>query len=221
MKRAVIIVAGGKGLRMGGDVPKQFMLIDGRPILMHTIEQFHRYDATLEIVVVLPADQAGYWEELCSQYCFDIAHAVAQGGPERFFSVRNGLEAVDSDAELIAIHDGVRPYVSREVIGRCYEEAMRSGAAIPVVEVYETMRQLTPEGSQTVPRSNYRLVQTPQTFRSEIIRQAYRQDFNPQFTDDASVVEELGYRIALVEGNRENIKITTPSDIQYAEFLCK
>lgn len=214
MNKAVIIVAGGKGLRMGGDVPKQFLVVDGKPILMHTIERFHEYDPDMQIIVVLPKSQIDFWKELCRQYGFGIPLTIAEGGAERFHSVKNGLAALRDDIETVGVHDGVRPYVSGDVIGRCFEEAAVSGAAIPVIDVFETLRELLPDGSsRTVPRANYRLVQTPQVFRTELLRMAYQQDFRPQFTDDASVVEALGHGIALVAGNRENIKITTKADL--------
>lgn len=212
--KAVIIVAGGKGLRMGGDIPKQFLVVNGKPILMHTIQRFYDYDPSIQIVVVLPKDQQAYWDDLCQQYHFDLPFTVADGGVERFHSVLNGLAMVNSEIQLIGVHDGVRPYVSIEVIQRCYEAATTHGAAIPVTEVFETLRHLTPDGaSLTVPRSEYRLVQTPQVFQANLLRKAYQQPFTPAFTDDASVVEALGYTIALVEGNRENIKITTKADL--------
>lgn len=214
MNKAVIIVAGGKGLRMGGDVPKQFLVVDGKPILMHTIERFHEYDPDMQIIVVLPESQIDFWKELCRQYGFGIPLTIAEGGAERFHSVKNGLAVLFDGIETVGVHDGVRPYVSRDVIGRCFEEAAVSGAAIPVIDVFETLRELLPDGSsRTVPRANYRLVQTPQVFRTELLRKAYQQDFCPQFTDDASVVEALGHGIALVAGNRENIKITTKADL--------
>lgn len=214
VKRTIVIVAGGKGLRMGTDVPKQFLVVNGKPILMHTIERFYEFDPSMQIIVVLPAEQIDYWFDLCGKYNFEVSHEIVEGGSERFFSVRNGIEQADADAELIGIHDGVRPYVSTEVIGRCFDEAAASGAAIPVVAVVETVRELTPDGgSHTVPRSNYRLVQTPQVFSAPLLRKAYAQDFRPDFTDDASVVEAMGHSISLVEGNRENIKITTKADL--------
>ena len=211
---AVIIVAGGKGLRMGGDIPKQFLPIHGKPILMHTIERFLEFDPSMQIVLVLPKDQQGYWAELCKQYAFAPALTIADGGMARFHSVKNGLAKVHADVELVGVHDGVRPFVSVEVIQRCYDEARRSGAAIPVIDVFETIRHLTPTGSETVPRSEYKLVQTPQVFQTPLLRQAYEQDFTEFFTDDASVVEALGHQVALVPGNRENIKITTPADLK-------
>ncbi len=214
MDKAVIIVASGKGLRMGGDIPKQFLPVGGRPILMQTIDRFHEYDPAMQIIVVLHHDWTDYWRELCIQYGFTLPVTVAEGGKERFHSVRNGLALVDDSRTLVGVHDGVRPYVSTEVIARCYDTAAVKGAAIPVIDVYETLRELTPEGSRTVPRSQYKLVQTPQVFQTALLRQAYNQRYNSGFTDDASVVESIGHGIALVEGNRENIKITTRADLK-------
>ena len=210
---AVIIVAGGKGLRMGGNIPKQFIVVDGKPILMHTIERFHNFDSTIQLVVVLPKDQHDYWNGLCQQYGFDIPITIADGGKERFHSVKNGLACAHPRCSLIGVHDGVRPYVAVDVIQRCYEAAAANGAAIPVVDVFETLRHITPDGSHTVPRQDYKLVQTPQVFQADLLRRAYEQPFTPSFTDDASVVEALGHTITLVEGNRENIKITTKEDL--------
>ncbi|MBO4564107.1 MAG: 2-C-methyl-D-erythritol 4-phosphate cytidylyltransferase [Bacteroidaceae bacterium] len=211
---SVIIVAGGKGLRMGGDIPKQFLVVNGKPILMHTIQRFYDFDPEMQIIVVLPKDQQTYWDNLCQQYHFNLPFTVADGGAERFHSVKNGLAKVKAEAALVGVHDGVRPYVAIDVIRRCYEAAATKGAAIPVTDVFETLRHLTPDGgSQTVPRGEYRLVQTPQVFQTDLLRKAYEQEFTSSFTDDASVVEALGYTITLVEGNRENIKITTKADL--------
>ena len=215
MRNAVIIVAGGKGLRMGGDIPKQFLVVDGMPILMHTISRFAEWDGTMEIVVVLPESQQQYWRELCQEYGFDIRHTIATGGKERFHSVKNGLAVVPAECGLVAVHDGVRPYVSHETIARCFDAAARYGAAVPVTPVVETIRHIEPDGrSITVPRADYRLVQTPQVFRTDLLRRAYEQEFTTTFTDDASVVEAMGIEVTLVEGNRENIKITTPADLR-------
>ncbi len=215
MRNAVIIVAGGKGLRMGGDIPKQFLVVDGMPILMHTISRFAEWDGTMEIVVVLPESQQQYWRELCQEYGFDIRHTIATGGKERFHSVKNGLAVVPAECGLVAVHDGVRPYVSHETIARCFDAAGRYGAAVPVTPVVETIRHIEPDGrSITVPRADYRLVQTPQVFRTDLLRRAYEQEFTTAFTDDASVVEAMGIEVTLVEGNRENIKITTPADLR-------
>ena len=211
---AVVIVAGGKGLRMGADIPKQFLCVGGRPILIRTLERFREYDAGLQIVLVLPHEQQAYWGDLCRQYGFSIDFTLADGGPTRFHSVLNGLQKVAPDAALIAVHDGVRPYVSTEVIGRCFDEAARSGAVVPVVDEVETLRHLDSDGtSHTVPRSEYVRVQTPQVFEAQLLRHAYAQPFSERFTDDASVVESTGHAVALVAGNVENIKITTPNDL--------
>ena len=217
----IIVVAGGKGLRMGGDIPKQFLPVGGEPVLMRTLRVFHEADEDMRIILVLPADQQEYWQQLCREYHFTLPHQVATGGETRFHSVQNGLALVPDDADgVVGVHDGVRPFVSVEVIRRCYEGARQQGAVVPVVPVVETVRQLLPEGdSLTVDRNQYRLVQTPQTFRIPLLKEAFQQPYQPAFTDDASVVEALGYRIALVEGNRENIKLTTPSDIRFAESL--
>ena len=220
-KNYAIIVAGGKGLRMGGDVPKQFLPVGGMPVLMRTLKVFHEADEDMDLILVLPKDQQEYWQRLCEEYHFDVPYRLTTGGETRFHSVQNGLALVPDDAEgVVGVHDGVRPFVSVEVIRRCYDAAREYGAVVPVIPVVETVRQLLPEGdSLTVDRSLYRLVQTPQTFRIPLFKEAMRQPYQPGFTDDASVVEHLGHRIALVEGNRENIKLTTPSDIRYAEFL--
>ena len=221
MQDYVIIVAGGKGLRMGGDIPKQFLPIGGRPVLMRTLEVFHETLNGLGIILVLPKDQQDYWQQLCNEYSFAVPHQIADGGETRFHSVHNGLDCIPDDADgVVGIHDGVRPFVSQEVIKRCYEAAREHGAAVPVVPVVETVRQLLPEGdSLTVDRSLYRLVQTPQTFRISLFKEAMRQPYQSSFTDDASVVENWGHSITLVEGNRENIKLTTPSDLLFANAL--
>ena len=165
-------------------------------------------------MLVLPHEQQAYWADLCRQYGFSIDYTLADGGPTRFHSVLNGLQKVAPDAALIAVHDGVRPYVSTEVIGRCFDEAARSGAVVPVVDVVETLRHLDSDGtSHTVPRSEYVRVQTPQVFEAQLLRRAYAQPFSERFTDDASVVESTGHAVALVAGNVENIKITTPNDL--------
>ena len=219
MKKYIIIVAGGKGLRMGGDIPKQFLPVCGKPVLMRTLEAFHVYDASIHLILVLPVSQQAYWKQLCEEYQFNLAHEIADGGETRFHSVKNGLALVKEDG-LVGVHDGVRPFVSQEVIARCYDEALSLKAVIPVVGVVETVRHLTEEGSETVPRDQYKLVQTPQVFDVALLRRAYEQTYTDMFTDDASVVEALGENVYLVEGNRENIKLTTPFDLKLAELLC-
>ena len=241
-KEYVIIVAGGKGLRMGSDIPKQFLPIGGKPVLMRTLERFREYSPTLQIILVLPKTQQDYWQELCKEYDFplpvtkslpqqggagDGSYLLADGGETRFHSVQHGLALIPDDAEgVVGVHDGVRPFPSIEVIARCYETARTAKAVVPVIPVVETLRQINipsrPEGNgggMTVPRGNYRLVQTPQTFDIQLLKAANRQPYNDGFTDDASVVEAYGHPITLVEGNRENIKITTPYDLKIAEVL--
>ncbi len=222
MERFAILVAGGQGLRMGGDVPKQFLPLDGRPVLMHTIDRFREVFPDMHIIVVLPQGQHDYWHDLCRRHHLEGGFLTAPGGDTRFHSVLNGLNAIPADVSegLVGVHDGVRPFVSRDSLRRCYEEAARSGTAVPVVPVVETLRHVSPDGeSMTVPRGDYRLVQTPQVFSLALLRRAYRQTYVPQFTDDASVVEALGERITLVEGNRENIKLTTPADLLLAKGI--
>ncbi len=216
-----IIVAGGKGLRMGGDVPKQFLPVGGKPVLMRTLEVFHDFSADLQIIVVLPREQQAYWRELCSEYRFDLHHTVADGGQTRFHSSLSGLSHIPDSAEgVVAIHDGVRPFVAKEVIGRCFDAARRGGAAIPVLPVTDTLRYCAPgEEQRNVLRSDYRIVQTPQVFAIDLAKKAFRQDYSESFTDDASVVESIGARVEMVDGNRENIKLTTPFDLKIANEL--
>jgi 2-C-methyl-D-erythritol 4-phosphate cytidylyltransferase len=220
----VIIVAGGKGLRMGTDIPKQFLPIGGKPVLMRTLERFREYAADLQIILVLPKAQQDYWKQLCKEYDFRIEYQLTDGGETRFHSVQNGLALVPDDAEgVVGVHDGVRPFPSVEVIRNCYETARTAKAVIPVIPIVETVRHLVSESntqrSITVPRGDYRLVQTPQTFDIQLLKAANRQPYNDGFTDDASVVEAYGFDITLVEGNRENINITTPFDMTIAEAL--
>lgn len=213
----IIIVAGGKGLRMGGEIPKQFLPIGGKPILIRTLERFRAYSETLEIILVLPKDQQDYWLQLCKDYHFQVNYRMTDGGETRFHSVQHGLALIPDDAEgVVGVHDGVRPFPSLEVIRNCYETARTKKAVIPVIPVVETLRHIT-EG--TKPRGDYRLVQTPQTFDIQLLKAANRQPYNDGFTDDASVVETFGFDITLVDGNRENIKITTPYDLKIAEVL--
>lgn len=216
--KITIVVAGGKGERMNADIPKQFIEIKGKPILMRTLEAFKNYDASMLLILVLPSNQIEYWNELCVKYSFSIYHQIVTGGLTRFQSVKNGLEMVKHSA-LVAIHDGVRPFVSAETISRCFDEAEKHDAAIPVFDLVDSIRQLSETGSRSVDRTAYKLVQTPQVFDSLILRKAYEQDFSSKFTDDASVVEALGMKIYLVDGNRENIKITTEFDLKIAETL--
>lgn len=217
----VIIVAGGRGLRMGGDLPKQFLPIGGRPVLMRTLERFHEYDPQLQLILVLPRDHQPYWRELCGQHHFTLAHTIADGGDTRFQSSKNGLALIPNGEEgLVAIHDGVRPFVSIETISRCFDAAEDAYAAIPVLPVTDTLRYIDQHGGgKNVQRADYRIVQTPQTFDIALAKRAFDQPYRDAFTDDASVVESLGCQVAMVEGNRENIKLTTPFDLAVAETL--
>lgn len=228
MRKYVLIVAGGKGLRMGGDLPKQFIPLEGKPVLMHTLEAFHRWDASAELVLVLPEDHQSYWNMLCREIGCKVPHRIANGGETRFHSVRNGLQFLSeeigntsgrNEKVLIAVHDGVRPFVSSEVIAACFDEAEKNGAAIPVMPMIDSLRETDEKGSHPVDRNRYFAVQTPQVFSSDLLLKAYEQEFSALFTDDASVVEAMGEAIHMVTGNRENIKITTPFDLLVAESL--
>ena len=219
-----IIVAGGKGLRMGGDIPKQFIPVNGMPVLMHTIRRFREFDPQMHIVLVLPKDHQDYWRQLCGEYHFTDRHDIADGGSTRFHSSQNGIMALAEapDTDIVAIHDGVRPLVSVETIGRCCTAAAESCGDMRVLPVIDTLRYVghadengvNTEQGHNVLRSDYRVVQTPQTFRLALLRRAFTQPFSERFTDDASVVEALGEKVTMVDGNRENIKITTPYDLK-------
>lgn len=213
-----LIVAGGKGLRMGSDLPKQFLPVGGKPVLMRTLEAFYTCNPEMQIILVLPRSQQPYWAQLCEEHSFSLPHVVADGGETRYHSVKNGLAYVGSSG-LVGVHDGVRPFVSQEVIARCYTLAAEKKAVIPVIDIVETVRHLEGEGSVTVNRDEYKLVQTPQVFDVDLLKQAYEQPYTPFFTDDASVVEAMGVPVHLAAGNRENIKITTPFDLKIASAL--
>ena len=223
MKHTVIIVAGGKGLRMGGDLPKQFLPLQGKPVLMHTLDAFYKWNSTAELLLVIPEEHDVYWKMLCKELNFSVPHRVVYGGETRFHSVRNGLHAIEGDDEnrLIAVHDGVRPFVSGDVISSCFAIAEAFGAAIPVVPMIESVREVNEGESRPFDRNRLCIVQTPQVFRTDILCKAYEQPYDERFTDDASLVEASGHTIRLVDGNRENIKITTPMDLQYAETVLK
>jgi 2-C-methyl-D-erythritol 4-phosphate cytidylyltransferase len=185
---------------------------------MHTIERFRDYDESIEIIVVLPENQLRFWSDLQKKYSFAVPHTLVKGGELRFYSVKNGLEFIDEPG-LVAIHDGVRPFVGIETIRRCFETAERLGNAIPVISPSDSLRMVTGNGNEPVDRAKIKLIQTPQVFRTDLIRKAYRQDYLPEFTDDAMVLERTGEKINLVEGNRENIKITNPEDLVIARAL--
>jgi len=220
MNRYALIVAGGSGSRMGTAVPKQFLELAGKPVLMHTIERFTTFDDSISIIVVLPEDHIGLWHNLTVRYSFHVSHRIIPGGATRFESVRNGLQLVNQKG-LIAIHDGVRPLVSHDTITRCFTEAARSGNAVPVISPADSLRLITDQGNIPVNRHHLRLIQTPQVFDTELIKKAYLQEYSPEFTDDATLLERTGESIRLVEGNRENIKITNPEDLVVAEALMR
>lgn len=220
MKHYAIIVAGGSGTRFGSNIPKQFLSLCGRPVLMHTIERFLLCPDT-EVVVVLPAQQQDYWQELCQQYEFSAPHSVVSGGDSRFQSVKNALLSLTlTDADIVAVHDGVRPLVSTSLILSTYKTAEQCGAAIPATAVTDSVRQIEADGhSVALERASLRAVQTPQTFKAMELLRAYDVPFSPFFTDDASVYEHAGGKVALVEGETTNIKITHPIDITIAEHI--
>lgn len=216
----VIIVAGGKGLRMGSDLPKQFIPIAGKPVLVHTIEAFYNYDNKIHIVLVLPLSHQEYWKELCTKYNFTIPHTIATGGETRFHSVSNGLALISGG--IVAVQDGVRPFGTREMIARCFDSMDACQAAIPVINSTDSLREMIDdEKSRIIDRSRIRLVQTPQVFHYTVLRKAYEQEYKETFTDDASVVEALGVNVHLLEGEVTNIKITTPLDLKIGEVILK
>lgn len=218
MKKYIIIVAGGSGSRMGSATPKQFLKLQGLPILMHTLNNFYQAVPEGELILALPEKEQHSWRSLCEKYHFQVPHKLVNGGKSRFHSVQNALQKVHQKG-IVAIHDGVRPFVSNRLITDCLHSAQKQGAAIPTLPVQDSIRQLKGTTSVIADRSQFVLVQTPQCFLSEIILKAYEQEFQNSFTDDASVVEQMGFSIHLVEGDRENIKITTPADLKLAEAL--
>jgi 2-C-methyl-D-erythritol 4-phosphate cytidylyltransferase len=217
-KKYAIIVAGGKGERMQSEQPKQFINIGGKPLLMHTLMAFSRFDINLEIILVLPDGQIKNWGQICKKYHFNVRHQVIAGGPERFHSVKSGLKLVEKES-LVAVHDGVRPLLSLDLIKRTFEAAEKHGAAIPCIEMKESMREINGASSVPIDRHKIRLVQTPQCFKSDILLDAYNISYQPKFTDDASVVEYAGTKISIVEGDPLNIKVTLPMDLIIADAL--
>jgi 2-C-methyl-D-erythritol 4-phosphate cytidylyltransferase len=219
-KKYVIIVAGGKGSRMGTDVPKQFLLLHGKPVLMHAMEAFYNYDSAMQIILVLPAEQKSYWRGLCKEHNCKIKHQTANGGETRFHSVKNGLKLVKEDS-LVAVHDAARPLVSQELIAVLFQTAEEKKAAYPAISVADTLRRLIINGSSKImDRSKFYRVQTPQVFSSKILIHAYKSKYSEKFTDDVSVVETRRLcKPVMVEGSNENIKITTPIDLVIAEAI--
>ncbi|MDD4144635.1 MAG: 2-C-methyl-D-erythritol 4-phosphate cytidylyltransferase [Prolixibacteraceae bacterium] len=220
MNKYALIVAGGTGSRMNSDIPKQFLELNGLPVLMHTIDAFHSYDKNIGLILTLPEKLSKRWEELCERYHFKIAHKIASGGQTRFHSVKNGLSLIDSEG-IVFIHDGVRPLISRNTIEHCYETAVKKGNALPVIPLSESVREISEGNNKSADRNRFFLVQTPQTFRVSLIKNAYQKEYSENFTDDATVLESCGTPVNLVEGNRQNIKITYPEDLIVAEALLK
>ena len=217
MQKFVLIVAGGAGSRFSSETPKQFAVLNGRPVLMHTFRAFSFLD-DLQFILVLPKNLINDWKSLCQRHGFEIDHKIAEGGPKRFHSVKSGLSLVPDDC-LIAIHDGVRPLVSKVTIQRCFDLAERKKSAVPVVPVNESLRQVDGLFSKAVNRDEFKIVQTPQVFYASLIKKAYRQNYHLEFTDDATVFESAGHQVYLSEGNPENIKITGQIDLVVAENL--
>ena len=218
MEKSVIIVAGGQGMRFGQDLPKQFFYIRERPLLMHVIDLFHFYDQHMQIIVGIREDYMSHWESVCEQFRFDIPHILSPGGETRFHTVRNALTKV-TPGNFVAIHDSVRPLLYKRTIDDCFMAAQKDGASLPCIEVHDSIREITDDGSRWVDRNSFRLVQTPQVFRYDILMESYIKDYSNNFTDDASVVEHAGHKVTLTEGNPENIKITTPEDLVFAEAI--
>lgn len=220
MKRAVIIVAGGHGLRMGSDIPKQFLEIKGIPVLCRTIRQFIDFDPEIKIFTVLPASHISYWKQIAPKYLNNNSIEIIEGGNERFFSVKNAVDKLDDDIDITGVHDGVRPLVSTKCIAECYAHAALEGNAVPCLAPPESIRISESNGdSHIINRDTIKLIQTPQVFHTDILKRAYLQPYSKEFTDDASVVEKIGTKINLIPGIKQNIKITTFEDLEYAEFI--
>jgi 2-C-methyl-D-erythritol 4-phosphate cytidylyltransferase len=214
----MIIVAGGQGKRMQAEIPKQFLNLSGQPVLMRTLRNISEYSEDIQIILALPDPFTDFWNSLCKRHNFLVRHQVTSGGENRFQSVRNSLRCVLSGS-LVAVHDGVRPLVSHKTLDNVFKKAEETGNAVPVVKINESIRKLSGDGSIPVNRNEYRIIQTPQCFYADLLIRAYEQEYRDSFTDDATVVEFLGEKINLVDGNAENIKITRPSDLKFAETL--
>jgi 2-C-methyl-D-erythritol 4-phosphate cytidylyltransferase len=219
VKQAVIFVAGGTGTRMGSPLPKQFLTLNNTPILIHTLRNFFSFNRNFEMIVVMHHDYISFWKDLCLQFEDVPEHTVVAGGEERFHSVKNGIEAVSSDVKHIAIHDAVRPLVSHETLTRCFNTLNEHSAVVPAIPINDSIREVHGAENKSVDRSLFKRIQTPQCFHATVLKEAYNQPFSPLFTDDASVVEANGHSVFLVEGNLENIKITSPIDLIVGEAL--
>ncbi len=220
LKRYAIIVAGGYGNRMGAAIPKQFMKLDGRPVLMHSIARFAEVNNGIEIILVLPKDQAENWKELCREHSFNVATKIVEGGETRYQSVKNGLALIEGEG-VVAVHDGVRPLVSTKTILNAFRDAEMYGNAVPAIPMTDSIRQIDSSKNVSVDRSRFCIIQTPQAFLVSKLKKAYNKEYKFTFTDDASVVEAIGEKIHLIDGNTDNIKITTPRDLVIAEALLK
>ena len=218
-KQAVIFVAGGTGTRMGSSLPKQFLKLNNTPILIHTLRNFFSFNRNFEMIVVMHHDYISFWKDLCLQFEDVPEHTVVAGGEERFHSVKNGIESVSADVKHIAIHDAVRPLVSHETLTRCFNALNEHNAVVPAIPINDSIREVHGVLNKSVDRSLYKRIQTPQCFESTMLKEAYSKPFSPLFTDDASVVEANDHSVFLVEGNLENIKITSPIDLIVGESL--
>lgn len=220
MEKYVLIIAGGIGQRMNTDIPKQFIPIAGKPVLMHTIAKFHNFDSKIHIVVIIPREHISLWKDLCKEFNFKIEHQIIHGGKERFYSVKNGLKVV-AENSLVLIHDGVRPLVSNETISRVIETTQQKGNAIPFTEMVQSVRKVQKGKNKAINRNQLKLIQTPQGFHSNLIKAAYSKRFRQSFTDDASVLEVMGHEINLVKGNHKNIKITSSTDLHLVDCMMR
>ncbi len=218
LKRYCIVVAGGRGIRMGEEIPKQFLLLNGKPVLIRTLSAIKEFDSKIIIVLALPANQIGTWEKLCNQHSFSHKIQVVHGGKTRFHSVKNALDTIPNEG-LVAVHDGVRPLITKDLFERCYNAAEIEGNAIPIISVSESMREITPVGNHQVDRSKYVLIQTPQVFQTPVLKEAFCLPYEESFTDEASMLEKMGMPIKLVSGETNNIKITTKTDLLLAEAI--
>jgi 2-C-methyl-D-erythritol 4-phosphate cytidylyltransferase len=219
VQRAAIIVAGGSGKRMGAEVPKQFLLLKGKPVLYHTLKAFHSFDPLLQIALVLPSEHHDTWRHLCAEHDLYLPHGIVNGGEERWHSVKAGLQQIEMKEGVVAVHDGVRPLISVDLISCCFDHAERTGSAIPVVPISSSIRRVQGDHSEAIDRTQLRAVQTPQCFRMALLRKAFELPFDRSFTDEATMIERLGGKVELVEGEERNIKITTPIDLKVAEAL--
>lgn len=220
MNKTVIIVAGGSGTRISSAQPKQFLKIGQKPVLQHTIQKFYDFDNNINIILVLPENYIEYWKQLCIENSFFIEHEIIKGGKERFFSVKNAVDIIEN-TDLVAIHDGVRPFVSQNTIKNAFKIASEKGNAISAITSIDSIRIIENGENKSVNRNNIKIIQTPQVFKFDILKKAYNQNYNEIFTDDASVVEMLGEKINLIEGNKANIKITTSEDLLIGEMFLK